>query len=99
MRGAGPEALRQLLGGQGNSFYIARKLSGRRQVDDERIAGGPPLRLEDRLHGLLIERIGCQPVNRFGRDGDQLAGGQQGDSFLYIGTNLRHRLSGGSFRD
>ena len=46
-------------------------------MDDERVVGGAAFDLEDALDGLGIERIGGQAVNRFGGQGDQLAGAQK----------------------
>ena len=42
-------------------------------MDDERIVGGPSLRLEQPANGDAIERMDTKAVHRFGGEGDQPA--------------------------
>ena len=44
-----------------------------RDVHDERVGRGAPLRLEDPLHGRRVERVGAEAVHRLGRERDQAA--------------------------
>ena len=44
-----------------------------RDVGDQRIEARPPLGLEDRGHGLRVRSVGPQPIDRLGRQAEQLA--------------------------
>ena len=49
-------------------------------MDDERIELWPPLGLEYRCDRFAIARVGAEPVNRLGREGDKPAVTQEGAS-------------------
>ena len=42
-------------------------------MDDQRIVAGPPLDRKNAGHGLRVQGIGTQSVDRLGRKSDQLA--------------------------
>ena len=48
-----------------------REIGAVSNVHDERIKGGPPLRFEDARDGDWIKRIGAEPVDRLGGEGDK----------------------------
>ena len=84
---AGPEALRQLAGHVWEpAIHHAVEHGETIDVHDERVRSRAFLGIEDPLHRSVVERIACQPVDRLGGDGDDLASAQRSaDSF----ENLR----------
>ena len=42
-------------------------------MNDQRIELGPLLGLVDSGHGVILPRVGAQPVDRFGGEGDKTA--------------------------
>ncbi len=68
-----PERQRQRARRRRNRRRHEAELPHVRDVHDEWIGGGPPLGLEDSLHGRRVERVGAEAIDRLGRERHQAA--------------------------
>ena len=65
-------------------------LFGAGQMNDQRVAGWPALECKNLGHGLIVARIGRQPVNGFGRQREQLPGVEPVAGTLWASGQQRH---------
>ena len=85
MSGPGQQAVGEDARGRRDRACPPAQIVGTRQVHDQRVAGGPPLDLEDAGDGRRVLGVGPEPVHGLGRYRDDAAGPQPVDGRADIG--------------
>ena len=66
------------------------KVIGIGEMNDQRMTRWTPFDREDPINGSRIRRIGCQPVDRFGGNGDETSGAKYLGGTTDVGREERH---------
>jgi hypothetical protein len=72
-QGARGEGIQEMLRDRGDAGRHLPNLVPASEVDDQRVVGRTALSLKDEPHGVRLEGVRPEPVDRFGGKGDQLA--------------------------
>ena len=92
-QGTGPEGASERERRLVEAPFGASRLEAR-HMRDQRIEFRPALRRVERGDGARVRRVGAEPVDGLGREGDEAAAAQEGRS---LGDAGRHRARGGAW--
>lgn len=83
-KGPRPESLREQPGGVGHVHAQEGEIFRPRDVNDERVICRPPFHHENARHRFCVRGIHPEPVDRFGRKGDETARVQDAGSLVDV---------------